>query len=223
MKATEALEQYEDFRDLTEKPSSEFQFAKRYLSFGKADNADNPAFKSCLLRVPYTFNSKCFDEGINPEVKIIQEFDIFKPLPKIDNLLVEFMTSLASRKLKEEKRKMQNRNILSSNNLTPATTPYVEKLLEIGLGDYRKFAISLILAPYCVNVLHLTNEESFIRIKQWVLKCNDSKLLKPSIGDFNYVIVNAVKRAKVTGVKPLKFKDTLQYKNKELYDIILSS
>ena len=48
-----------------------------------------------------TFNSKCFDEDKDPEVKIIQEFDSSKPLPNINNLLVEFMTFLSDRKLKE--------------------------------------------------------------------------------------------------------------------------
>ena len=181
-------------------------------------------FKSCLLRVPYTFNSKCFDEGTDPEVKIIQEFDRSIPLPDIDNLLVEFMTFHTDRKLKEdlkkEKKKSQNNNIQKSNNTL--TIPYIEKLLELSLSDYRKNAISLILAPYSMNILKLSEEESFNKIKQWILKCNDVNHLKPSIRDFDILIKNAIKRAKDTGIKPLKFKDTLQYKNKKLYDMILS-
>jgi hypothetical protein len=54
------------------------------------------------------------------------------------------------------------------------------------------------------------------------LNCNDVKPLKPSIGDFHYIVRNAIKRAKGTGVK-LKFKDTLQNKNKELYQLLSSS
>lgn len=222
VKAPEALEHFEDFKDLTEKPSSEFlQFAKTHLSFDKADKANNPAFRSCLLKVPYTFNSKCFDEYTGPEVKIIQEFVSSKPLPGIDNLLVEFMTFLVDRKLKEEKRKIQNKNIQCLNNSTLSTIPYVEKLLTLSLTDYRKYAISLILAPYFVNIVHLSDEESFNRIKQWALKCNEVKPLKPSIRDFDYIIRNAVKRAKDTGVKPLKFRDTLRFRNKELYQLLL--
>ena len=120
VKATEALENFEDFKGLTDRPSSEFlQFAKSYLSFNKADKANNPAFKSCLLRVPYTFNSKCIAENIDSEVKIIQKFDKSKPLPNIDNLLVEFMTFLADRKLKTElmeKGKNINPKSISSTN-----------------------------------------------------------------------------------------------------------
>ncbi len=143
VKAYEALEQFEDFKDLTEKPSSEFlQFAKTHLSSDKADKANNPTFRSCLLKVPYTFNSKCFDECINPEVKIIQEFDSSKPLSKIDNLLVEFMTYLVSRKMRssmeQDRRKKQNDCYLSTNHHThDSTIPYVEKLLALSLMDYR--------------------------------------------------------------------------------------
>jgi hypothetical protein len=164
VKATTALERFEDFKGLSERPSSEFlQFAKSFLSFDKADKANNPAFKSCLLRVPYTFNSKCITESRNPEVKIIQQFDISKPPPKIDNLLVEFMTFLTDQKLKAElqkenkKKKIQSNNIQISKPITFHTTAitYVEKLLEIGIDDYRKNAISLILDPYFVNILKL--------------------------------------------------------------------
>jgi len=217
------LEHFQDFDSLSDKLSSEFlQFVKSFLSLNKADKANTPAFKSCLLGVPYTLNSKCIAENIYSEVNIIQEFDKSKPLPKIDSLLVEFITFLTNNKLKSEFEKEKNKDTYSKIILS-STIPYIEKLWEMSLGDYRKYAINLILAPYFINILNLTNEESFIRIKEWALKCNSIRPLKPSIRDFDIIIVNTMKRAKVTGVKPLKFKDTLQCKNKELYDIILFS
>lgn len=137
------------------------------------------------------------------------------------------MTFLSDRKLKENLEKeiqvKLKKKILHSNMDTSNSIQYVEKLFTIPIEDYRKNTISLILAPYCVNILNLSDEDSFHRIKQWVLKCNDVKPLEPTIRDFDIIIKNAVKRAKETGVKPLKFKDTLQYKNKILYTIILSS
>ena len=134
---------------------------------------------------------------------------------QIENLKANF---------KRERKRNQSNNIQSSKTIIISTTiTYIEKLLEIGISDYRKYAINLILAPYFVNILNLSDDESFIRIKEWALKCNNIKPLKPSIKDFDIIIKNAIKRAKVTGVKPLKFKDTLQYKNKKLYDIISSS
>lgn len=101
--AKDALENIMDFIEYTAEPSKEFmQFAERFLSLNKADTANNPGFKSCLLRVPYTFNSKCVGEEIDAEVKIIQQWDSSKPLPCIDNLLIEFQTFLVDIKLKAE-------------------------------------------------------------------------------------------------------------------------
>ncbi|MDN5846553.1 MAG: DNA primase noncatalytic subunit PriX [Candidatus Nitrosocosmicus sp.] len=223
----EALEHFEEFKSISNKPSEELlRFAKSYLSFDKADNANNSAFRSCQLRVPYSLNSKCINEGIDPEVKVIQKFDTSKPLPNINNLMVEFMTDLSDRKLKErveKDRQVKSRNkYLNHRTGGQNTIPYVEKLLKIPIIDYRKSAISLILAPYFVNILYLPDEESFHRINQWVLKCGEVKSLEPSIRDFDTIIKNAVKRAKTTGIKPLKFKDTLQYKNKELFRLLSS-
>lgn len=224
---TEALEHFEDFEGLTNRPSEELlKFTKDFLSFHKADKANNPAFKSCLLRVPHTFNSKCSDESKDPEVKIIQEFDFTRSLPKINILLVEFITFLSDRKLKEnvEAQRQTKLNNKFSNSKSAETNSirYIEKLLTIPIKDYRKNAISLILAPYFVNVLRLSDGESFDRIKQWVLKCNDAESLRPSTNDFDFIIKYSLKRVRENGVKPLRFKDMLQYKNKELFQLLIS-
>lgn len=122
------------------------------------------------------------------------------------------MAFLTDRKLKKdlEKQKRDKLQISifqkSNNN---STIPYVEKLFESSLSDYRKNAISLILAPYFINILKLSDAESFNRIKQWALRCNEVNPLKPSVTDFDNMIKNAIKRAKDTGIKPLKSKGTL--------------
>jgi hypothetical protein len=222
VKATEALEQFEDFKPYTSEPSKEFlQFAPRYLSLNKGDGKNNPTFKSCLLRVPYTFNSKCLEEkGIDTEVKIIHHWAASQQLPEIDNLLVEFQTFLVDKKLKAEsnqKKIVTRRNdVCSSSN----TTPYIERLLGMRIKDHRKFAISLIFAPYFVNIQNLSDVDSFRKIKQWVLKCNEVKKVEPSIEYFDDLTKRSIERAKEKGIKPLKFEDTLQYKNKELYNML---
>jgi hypothetical protein len=45
------------------------------------------------------------------------------------------------------------------------------------------------------------------------------KELKPPISYFDYLINRATERAKDTGIRPLKFEETLQYKNRELYNM----
>jgi hypothetical protein len=43
-----------------DKPSRFFLlFAERYLSNNKSDPAHNPSFKSCLIRIPGSYNLKC--------------------------------------------------------------------------------------------------------------------------------------------------------------------
>ena len=170
-----------------------------------------------LLRVPYTFNSKCVVGGIDPEVKIVQQWDSSKPLPDIDNLLIEFQTFLVDKKLKAEI-KEQNSKRIHSCNITTNSVPYIERLLDMGISDYRKNVISLILAPYFVNIQHLSNTEAFGKIKEWVLKCDKVRRLEPSEYYFDYLIGNAIERAKTSGIKPLKFEETLQHKCKALYD-----
>jgi hypothetical protein len=140
--------------------------------------------------------------------------------------LVECLTFVSDRKLKEmleKKKRTRLRNKCSDSKTNKNNSIlYVEKLLTIPIRDDRKNVISLILAPYFVNILNLTEEESYHRLKRWVLKCNELKSLEPSINDFDFIIRYAVKRAKETGVKPLKFKDTLQYKNRELFRLLSS-
>ena len=100
---------------------------------------------------------------------------------------------------------------------------YIEILLKMPLKDYRKSTISLILAPYFVNVQELSDADSFDRIKEWVLRCNEVKELEPSVGYFDELINKAIRRARDTGIKPLRFEETLRYKNKELYVLLRRS
>jgi hypothetical protein len=222
--AKEALENFTDFTPYTTEPSKEFlQFAERFLSLNKADTANNPGFKSCLLRVPYTFNSECIEEGIDAEVKIFQQWDSSKPLPNIDNLLIEFQTFLAGKKLKaelqENKRKKFNTSHVSSYTTTNIL-PYAERLLSKSISDYRKFAVSLILAPYFVNIQHLSDPEAFCKIKEWLLRCDKVKNLEPSVEYFDDYTRKALERARSSGIKSLKFQQTLKVKNRELYGML---
>jgi Primase X len=222
-----ALENYEEFTHVNEPSKAFLQFAERHLSLNTADPSNNPGMKSCLLRVPYTFNSKCIAEGKrDSEVKIIQKWDNTKQLPDIDNLLIGFQTFLIDRKLKAEinqgKKRNNGRNI---SNQFPSNSriQYFEILLKMPLKDYRKSTISLILAPYFVNVQELSDADSFDRIKEWVLRCNEVKELEPSVGYFDELIIKAIRRARDTGIKPLRFEETLRYKNKELYVLLRRS
>ena len=84
---TRPLELITDLTKLSTEPSNEFlKFAEIIFTNNKKDPAHNPSFKSCLLRIPYTLNSKCIDnDNKDAEVKVIQRFDAtYAPIPQID-------------------------------------------------------------------------------------------------------------------------------------------
>jgi hypothetical protein len=152
------LEEEEVFNEF-DQPSKVFlKFAEQYLSNNKSDPSHNPSFKSCMIRIPGSFNSKCILEGKDPEVRIIQRWDR-QLRPKINLLLGNFHAYLVDQRIKELQRqkelkvKYQIRMKKNDNDTFSRTTiPWIELLLETPIEDYRKNAISLILAPYLINV-----------------------------------------------------------------------
>ena len=56
---TRPLELIKELSELSKKSSEEFlRYAEVIFSMKKKDSGHNPSFKSSLLRIPYTFNSK---------------------------------------------------------------------------------------------------------------------------------------------------------------------
>src|ERR671937_1347387 len=90
------------------------------------------------------------------------------------------------------------------------TIPWIEKLLETPIDDYRKNAVSLILAPYLINIKKLSYDDAFNIINTWLSKCGELRQLDHN---FNYIMKYAIKRSIKSRYKPLKF-DTLKLKNK---------
>jgi hypothetical protein len=87
------LEQESKFAQF-DQPSQIFpRFAAQFLSNHKSDANNNPSFKSCLLRIPGSYNSKYSEP--NNEVKIIQHWDGFRS--KANPLYYDFYIYLADR------------------------------------------------------------------------------------------------------------------------------
>jgi hypothetical protein len=75
----EPINQFANF----DRPSLQFlRFAERYLSNGKSDPSHHPSFKSCLLRIPGSHNSKYISSGRDPEVRVIQRLDSLNKILK---------------------------------------------------------------------------------------------------------------------------------------------
>jgi hypothetical protein len=91
------------------------------------------------------------------------------------------------------------------------------------LLEHRKYCIWRILAPYFINVKHLSFDSSYNKIYHWLYRCNELKEL-----DFDpeTKINDSLNRASNTGYLPISFDNplkeprTLKTDNRELYDII---
>jgi hypothetical protein len=152
------LEEYDIFSDFDQPSKMFLKVAEQYLSNNKSDSSHNPSFKSCMIRIPGSHNSKCIlrnndTSDTSTEIKIIQEWDGYRP--KINLLLGSFHVYLVALKLKEiaelkrSKRRQHFGSFANDNNDNSRNTiGGIERLLQTPIEDYRKNAISLILAPY---------------------------------------------------------------------------
>jgi hypothetical protein len=238
------LEQYDIFAKFQD-PSKKFlRFVKDFMSSDNADISNNPSFKSCLLRIPYSINSKCLIQSTNTQnyitnnqnkssVEIIQKWDGHRP--SIKYILREFLHYLINQEIKKRKRLrkevskkakyyqllLPSLSSLSSlpRNKERTEIKWIEHLLEIPITDYRKHIISLILASYLVNVKKISYQESIIILKEWLSRCNLIRQL-----DFNqdHLIRSSLNTAVNKGIPPMKL-ETLKNRNISVYLQIVSN
>jgi len=218
------LEDYAIFAAFDQPSKMFLKFAEQYLSKNKSDPSHTPSFKSCMVRIPGSHNSKCIlrnngTSDTSTEIKIIQKWDGYRP--KINLLLGSFHVYLVDLKLKEiaELKKSKRRHRFGSfDNNSSNTIGWIERLLQTPLQDYRKNAISLILAPYLITIRKYSYEQAFAAIKEWLQKCDTLKRLE---SNFNSRIKYSLEIALKHDYRPLKW-ETLKIKNEQLYNILLS-
>jgi hypothetical protein len=212
------LERIQEFQEF-DNPSERFlRFTKDYLSNGKADKSHNPSFRSCLLRIPNSFNAKCLSRGEsfeNSKVKIIQEWN--RDRLSIKYLLYDFRRYLINQKIKELNKKREIEKRLEYQPVKNNRTIFwIEKLLKIPIADFRKNSVNLILAPYLVNIKKLSYQQSLDILSDWLKKCNSFNKL-----NFNpdYLVKYALTTAIQKRIPPMKLV-TLMDRNLELYNIL---
>jgi hypothetical protein len=206
------LEQEDKFAQFHQPSQTFLRFAAQFLSNKKCDSNNNPAFKSCLLRIPGSYNSKYTEQNRGTaEVKVIQRWDEFRP--RANPLYYHFYIYLADKKLKEF-----NTQTNKTESYRGTTIPWIERLLETPIDDYRKNAVNLILAPYLINIKKLSYDAASNIINGWLGKCGELRQLDQ---DFNYMVRYALKYCAKNGNRPLKL-DTLKTKNLILYDLLKS-
>ena len=215
-----ALESITEFQKF-EKPSQEFlKFAKDNVSNGKADKNNNPSFKSCLLRIPGSINSK-YDK----KVTIIKKWNRVRPAITIE-FIEEFRTYLIQKKIDEKERKQKMLLKLKTQqhnykNITHNGNYYEwidKKILSKPFKDYRKIIVNLILAPYLIVIKKLSFDDAFEIINEWLQKCD---LLSGRKLDFNKrsFLNTALTTAYKKQIPPMKM-ITLKTNYKDLYFLI---
>jgi hypothetical protein len=156
------------------------KFAKEYFSNGMADPLHHPKYGNSLTRIPETYNSKCLNRGLSKEeskVKIIQRWD-GKRLP-IQLLLKDFRRWIVQEEISHgEEVKKSTRSRKSNYDLeTRYTIDWIERLLETPIEDHRNYCLWTILVPYLLNVKHLSEEDAFKVLIEWLQKCNHLRRL----------------------------------------------
>lgn len=158
-------------------------FAKQYLTDGKADPQHRPTYKTCLIRIPYTYNSKCLDKGLTlgeSEVKVMQKWNGYRP--PIQLLTKEFRRWLVQEEINQkiQNRKFKNTYLIKFGETSNFKIQWIEKLLHTGISDGRKETLRLILGPYLAKRNNIV--DAFRILQEWLDKCDK---LNPLDRDFN--------------------------------------
>jgi Primase X len=203
------LDEYATLADCSTEPSRQFlKFAEMYISNNKSDPNHNPSFKSCMVRIPNSVNSKN-----GSDVKIVQSWNGQRP--DISLLLGSFYAWLLT-----EQKKQQDRASAFANRTSTGFQNQIKwienSLLKTALNDYRKTITKLVLAPYLVNIRQLPFEQSSNIIENWLNICKTRREL-----DFNpKLLVNAaLSNARKSGYKPMSL-STLKQRNSTVYQML---
>jgi hypothetical protein len=195
------------------------RFASHYLSDFKRDKCNNVSLNSCMLRIPGSLNSKCKKEGKDLEVKVIQEWDGFRPDIKL--LLGNFHSHLVDKRLKDLEEQQKRAKLAaqfpsrSSSGLN-GTTQWIEQLIETPINDYRQIARDLIIIPYLIVRKGMTdvNEIEAVVLK-WADMCNELEPLRPSYREFERDIRYRIDIVMRDMIPPMSF-DKFQEENPDL-------
>ena len=184
------------------------KFAEMYLSDNKCDSNHNPSFNSCMVRIPNSINSKN-----SLDVKIVQSWDGKRP--DIRLLLGSFYAWMLTRQ-KKQQYISDAYSVYSSSKLATKRKWIEDNLLQTALNDCRKTIVNLVLAPYLVNIQHLSFEQASRIIQEWLDLCRTVRPLDFNAKHFTDASLTAVRKS---GYKPMSL-STLKKKNSTLYQML---
>jgi hypothetical protein len=186
------------------------------LTGGKCDSNHNTSFGNCMIRVPFSYNSKYVkknDKGeilnlpFPPKSQVIIVYRTDGYWPNIRYVLEGYWTYLiqerndeALRRLHNEQKRLRSQWKYPNRKQQPTGGDwikiqygYIDKLLQKPLDDFRKYCTIFLFTPYFINKKRLSQTETFNLIKDWLDRCTSCKRL-----DFNakWKINNAIKGVK---------------------------
>ncbi len=159
------------------------KYAENLFTGGKADPQHRPRYKTCLIRIPNTYNSKCLDKGLSKDesqVKIVEKWDGYRP--PIQLLTLDFKRWLIQEEINDQQQQLTRKKgkgrINQFNKLNSSTAGetnnyginWIENLLQRGIADGRKESLRLILGPYLSK--RKSYDDAVIILQKWLDKCN---------------------------------------------------
>jgi len=154
------------------------KFAENFFTGGKADPQHHPKYKTCLIRIPNTFNSKGLAKNEESTVNIIRKWNGYR-LP-IQILTKDFWRWLTQEEIDQgilnKKNKDSRRN--NSDEATVIHIGWIENLLQTPISDYRKYCLWRIVIPYLKNIRKLETDESISVANQWLQNCDNLRKLE---------------------------------------------
>jgi hypothetical protein len=207
-------------------------FAERYFTDNRNDSQHTPTIKSCMLRIPYTFNSKkCLSDNKNSEVKIVQQWNGQRPA--INYLLRGFRHYLINEKLQERmkyqrRRQQQENSHPKSNSYDHATRTLTnnnsnviyERLLQLQIDDFRKNAVDLILIPYLVLIRKLSDSAVYNIVRTWLDKCSKLRPLDQNYTDSRIKYV--IRQSRQKRILPMSLQ-IIKQRNEKLHNLLTSN
>ena len=200
------------------------QFAEDFFTSGRADPNHRPKYKTCLVRIPDTINSKCLNRGLSLEeskVRIIQKWNgkridggaiTHEFMIWLTKLEMNFNKSSSSRPNPPKKNKTKYLGSGESHhqNKSSSRIEWIERLLQIPIEDQRKYCLWRIIGPYLLNVKHISEVETAKTMEKWLDLCSNLKKLdfEPKIKIYGIIKGNK-------GFKPISYAK-LEDENREL-------
>jgi hypothetical protein len=125
------------------------------------------------------------------------------------------------KKMEELKRSQRSKYYSSPTTAAaPTTIPWIEKLLQTPIPDYRKHARDLIIIPYLVVCKQLTDRNQIYDIvMKWAVKCSELKRLEPSTRELSIKVRRRIDELMKDRIPPMRY-ETLKEENPELYETL---